>query len=323
MFPALVAHADWSTTPRKRRLAVARRVGDGYHVSAPQPIAQPAALPARLIRQAATDADRPVVLLGLDLPLGVPAAYAARAGITDFAAWLPRLGAVDPWRNFYLPAAAPDEIGLYRPFYPARPGGARQSHLLTGLQLASPAALRRLCDHATVRRRAAAPLFWAMGAQQVGKAAISGWRDLVVPARRAAPPGAVALWPFDGRWPDLAAAAQPVCVLAEAYPAEYVAQLGVDFGRISKRNPAARAVVGAQLAAWADAHAVTLSDELRAALRAGFGPGAAGEDPLDAVIGVCGLLNVVLHALPDMPDGLPPSVRHVEGWIFGQQDWPA
>jgi hypothetical protein len=44
--------------------------------------------------------------------------------------------------------------------------------------------LRRQCERATPTRRAACPLFWTLGSNQVGKAAISGWQEVIAPAQR-------------------------------------------------------------------------------------------------------------------------------------------
>ncbi|MDH3476583.1 MAG: hypothetical protein OEM59_23125, partial [Rhodospirillales bacterium] len=194
--PAVVAHADWSVDPRKRWLALATLdEKGGYRAAPPRPVG---ALPALLRDLAALAGPAGSVLLGVDFPLGLPAAYAARAGVGDFAALLPKLGR-GRWREFFAVAGRPEEISLARPFFPATQGekGAfSQAQLVSGLGLASAEELRRRCDHATAARRAAAPLFWTLGPQQVGKAALLAWRDLLIPALASARPPA--LWPFDG-----------------------------------------------------------------------------------------------------------------------------
>jgi hypothetical protein len=75
--------------------------------------------------------------------------------------------------------------------------------------------LRRECEKKQAGRRAACPLFWTLGANQVGKGAIVGWRDVLAPALRE---GDVSLWPFDGRLLDLLKAGK--IIIAETYPAE-------------------------------------------------------------------------------------------------------
>ena len=53
------------------------------------------------------------------------------------------------------------------------------------------------------------------------------------------------------------------------------------------------------------------------ALRSGFGPTAAGEDPFDAAAGLVGMLNVLFgHRLPGEP--ADDQIRRIEGWILGQ-----
>jgi hypothetical protein len=71
---------------------------------------------------------------------------------------------------------------------------------LNALEVSAIDDLRRECEKKQAGRRAACPLFWTLGASQVGKGAIVGWRDVLAPALRE---GGVVLWPFDGRLPDL------------------------------------------------------------------------------------------------------------------------
>ncbi len=306
MRPALVAHADWSAHPGKRWLAAARQRPDGgYTAGAPRLAGDPGTLAARLLAAA----DGEAVLLGLDLPVGLPAAYARRAGVDDFPALLPQLGKGD-WADFYHPAERPEDISLHRPFYPARPGGARRQHLLDGLGLAVDDLLRR-CDRRTPQRPAAAALFWTLGPQQVGKAAIAGWRDLLAPGLTS---GRLALWPFAGRLED---ALRPGRVLAaETYPAECGRHLDIRL-QGGKRSPETRRAAGPALLSWARAAGVLLEPALAGQITDGFGGGLDGEDRFDAVVGLFGMLNVVAgRRAPGEPDD--PHIRHIEGWIFGQ-----
>jgi hypothetical protein len=154
-----------------------------------------------------------------------------------------------------------------------------------------------------------------LGAQQVGKAAIAGWRDVLGPALEKRKD--VYLWPFAGPLEDLLA--RDGVVVAESYPAEFYGHLGLAFrpGRGGKRHRAARAANAAALLAWAATNPVTFSDELVEALRDGFGETATGEDRFDAAVGLVGILNVLLG---NRPAGDPPdeATRRVEGWILGQ-----
>ncbi|MCS6840376.1 MAG: DUF429 domain-containing protein [Roseiflexus sp.] len=312
-FPVLVAHADWGVTAARRRLAYALRQPDGRFIAyAPGPAGEPHTLLARLRALA----PRGGILFGVDFPLGLPLRYAAVAGIADFAALLPELGS-GRWARFYDVASRPCEISIERPFYPLRPGGARQAHLIQALGMTTINDLRRRCDLASAARRAAAPIFWTLGAQQVGKATIVGWRDMLGAARRAYARQDARfpwLWPFDGHLDDLIAAGR--LVVAEVYPGECYHHLSITL-RGSKRAQATRAAVGAALLAWADAAEVVLEPALRCAIDDGFGAAPGGDDDFDATVGLFGALNVVLRrrAAGEPEDEV---IRRVEGWILGQ-----
>jgi hypothetical protein len=312
---ALVAHADWSVAPAKRWLALAALEAGAYRAQPPQPVGDPQTLLSRLRAQAGPDG---AVLLGVDLPIGLPLAHARQAGVEDFVAWLPRLGQ-GVWRDFYRVAESHEEISLHRPFYPYRPGGTKQAHLLQALNVATVDDLRRRCDKAqSGGRQAAAALFWTMGAQQVGKAAISGWRDLLAPGLAR---GEIHLWPFQGALAELL---QPRhTVVAETYPAECYRHIGVSFSaprqgaRSGKRVQEERARNREALLQWANTAGVDLAPQLRAEIADGFGDSRNGEDRFDAVVGLFGLLNIVLGRWP-AGDPTDPAIRRVEGWILGQ-----
>ncbi len=80
----IVAHADWSVDPRKRWVAVARRDAGVWRLAAPAPVGEVATFLARLRAAAAGGA----VALGVDLPIGLPRAYAARLPERDFLHFL-------------------------------------------------------------------------------------------------------------------------------------------------------------------------------------------------------------------------------------------
>jgi hypothetical protein len=309
MRPALVAHADWSAGPQKRWRSVAVRRADGRYALAPTARLGPLEDFWRSLQQ--MDGER--ALLGFDFPLGLPRAYAGRAGIDDFLTVLPRFGE-GRWRQVYDVASGPTEIGLERPFYPARPGGCRRQELLDGLGLAEWSDLLRRCDERSATRNAACAPFWTLGGSQVGKAAIAGWRDLLAPALRAGQD--VALWPFQGPLHDLLARRR--YVVAETYPAEVYGHLGLVLRRHGgKRSQAARRANAGRLLAQLQRLGVAAGPAARAEIEDGFGAGADGEDRFDAVVGLLGMLNVVLGGRPSgEPDD--PIVRRIEGWILGQ-----
>lgn len=316
VLPGLVVHADWSTDAAKRWSARAVLGVDGrYTAHAPQPVGEAG---YHVARAAADAGPGGCALLGFDFPIGLPAAYAHRAGIASFRDAVPSFGQGD-WARFYEVAERPDEIGPFRPFYPRRPGGTSQRRLLDAHGVEHIGELRRRCERRTPNRAAASPLFWTLGGQQVGKAAIAGWRDVVVPALRH-PTLDVRLWPFDG---DLAALLGPGrVVLAETYPGDAYGYLGVDLrlgavdGRRGKRRQGSRRANAGTLLTWLGESGVRATAELAAEIRDGFGPRGSGEDAFDAVVGLFGMLEVVLGR---RPEGAPPEpeVRAVEGWILG------
>jgi hypothetical protein len=229
--PALVAHADWSVHPGKRWMAWAvRRPGGGYLALAPAPVGPLASFWTSL----AAAADPGAILVGFDFPIGLPAAYARRAGIEDFRTALAGFGE-GRWRDFYDVATTAEQIASTRPFYPHRPGSRRRRHLVEGLALETWDEMHRRCDGATPRRPAACPMFWTLGGNQVGKGMIVGWRDLLAPARRGGVD--VAIWPFDGALADLLRAHR--FVVAETYPGEVYGHLGLSLrARGGKRSHA-------------------------------------------------------------------------------------
>lgn len=304
--PALVAHCDWSLHAAKRWLSLAVREGQGWRFEVPEPVGDTATLARRLAARRRMEGS---VLVGFDFPIGLPHRYGALTGFSGFREALPQLGQ-GPWAQWYAVAETPAEISLQRPFYPYRPGGTRRAHLFDGLGIAHHD-LQRTCERSTLHRPAASMLFWTLGGNQVGKAAITGWREVVLPALA----HGAALWPFDGALPDLAATRD--LVLAETYPGEVYHQLGIPRGlRWSKRKQAGRKAVAPYLHAELDRHAHAGAD-LRALVTDGFGPPDAGEDPFDALVGLLGMLRVTDGL---QPEGVPddPAVRNWEGWILGQ-----
>jgi len=309
--PALIAHADWSTDSKKRAIARALRMADGsYTALTPEPVSD---LPDLFARLRAAAGARGTALMGFDFPIGLPRAYAKAARIDRFVPTLRQLGR-GSWKAFYDPAEDASQISVRRPFYPQRPGGTKRQHLIDALGLSGAQDLFRHCDRPTDLRGAASPLFWTLGAQQVGKAAISGWRDLIAPALRSDP--SPRIWPFDGRLAEMLS--QPGIVIAETYPSEFYGHLGLQIAvsNKSKLNPAHRRDDAERLLDWAARNEIRLSGALTADIRDGFGTGPDGEDRFDATIGLFGMLNVVLG---QRVQGEPadPVVRRIEGWILG------
>jgi hypothetical protein len=307
----LAAHADWSVDPRKRFVSVARRGTRGWTVAAPVPVGEVGDF---LVRLHIAAAGAPVAL-GVDFPVGLPRAYAARHGDGDFPAFLRGL-AHRP--DFFRVCAALEEVAPHRPFYPARgiKGMTRAAHA-AALGFADAVMLSRLCDRATAIRPAGAPLFWTLGANQVGKAAIAAWRDMLVPALVADAP--VDLWPFAGPFRGLLAPGR--VALAETYPAEALRHLGLRLPG-SKRRQTDRASLAGPLRTVMAARGIRAHRALDAALDDGFGADAAGEDRFDSLLGVLCVINVLDGHRPDSAPADPWLTRW-EGWVLGQTDLPA
>lgn len=304
---ATLVHADWSAGPAGRWAARATRTGTGWTAEAPVAAANLAGFTAGLLDAAA----RGPVLAGFDFPLGLPVGYGRRTGFAGFKSALPRFGR-DDWADFGRVAAAPEEVGLRRPFYPAAPGGASHRHLLDGHGVAGIGDLTRACERGGKGARAAGCLFWTLGGNQVGKAMLVGWHGVVGPALERG----ARLWPFDGDLGPLAR--RGGLTLAETYPADVYARLGARFGpRESKRRRDDRARKAPALLAWADAAGVVLAPALRAALADGFGAADKGGDRFDAVVGLLGMIGTVDGRWPaGAPDD--DDVRRWEGWILGR-----
>jgi hypothetical protein len=179
--------------------------------------------------------------------------------------------------------------------------------------------LLRKCERAYPGRGPASSLFWTLGGQQVGRAAISGWRDVLIPAiqkKNDAP----AIWPFQGNISELLQRESCNSIIVETYPAEACLHLGCQppGPNWSKKKQEDRMVVGIRLLRWSGDRGFRLSDPLVSAIEDGFGPSKNGEDPFDSVLGVMSMLEVIMRK---RSDGLPAdqSIRKIEGWIFGQE----
>lgn len=201
---------------------------------------------------------------------------------------------------------------MHRPFYPnGAYKGRRKEDLFRGHGASSVEPLLRRCERGGKGQRQACCLFWTLGGNQVGKAAISGWRDVLAPALRDR--GPISLWPFDGALSSLLVPEN--VVIAETYPAEYYSRFSNEpLG--SKRNLGDRKKFGALLLVWADDNSVALDDELRKQIEEGFPRGK--DDAFDAVVGLFGTLQVCLgQRATGEPDDC--IIQWVEGWILDRE----
>lgn len=306
--PNVVYHADCGGKDAKRWYAKAIFDNDGGYIAyAPKPVGHPGAFIERLCKEAG---DGGCGCVGFDFPIGVPAFYAERAGVSSFRTLLPKLGCAE-WKDFFTVCEKPEEISLYRPFYPnAAYKGRRKLELLGAHGAVSRELLLRRCDRGGEGRREACCLFWTLGPNQVGKAAIVGWRDVLAPALRG--DGRVGIWPFDG---ELWRLIMPgTVVIVETWPAEYYAWFSKEpFGK--KGNQSNRRKLAAPLVRWARTASVRIEDDLGADIQGGF---FQGQDAFDAVIGLFGMLDVFHgnHASGEPDDA---DIRKVEGWILGRR----
>jgi len=106
-------------------------------------------------------------------------------------------------------------------------------------------------------------LFWTLGGNQVGKGAISGWREMIVPRL-----DDIGLWPFDGRLADLLDT-RP-CVIAETYPGDVYRQLGMPRGGWSKRRQVDRQRIAKMMIPWLEARPDVDAHDLLPMIEDGF-----------------------------------------------------
>jgi hypothetical protein len=305
----IAAHSDWSVDKRKRWITIGRKVADFWVLDAPQPTGDVSQLVGRLAKAANEQA----VILGIDCPIGLPGAYAKQiAGFSDFPTFLKSLGRDDP---FFQVAETIDEVCLARPFFPKRSvaGPGFKLALAKALKLPDVNAMSRLVDRKTVNRPAAGQLFWTLGANQCGKAALAAWRDLLIPAFAAAQ---IRLWPFEGDLLGLAVPGQ--VVVAETYPAEALRQLGLRLTG-SKRAQTDRQSLRIDIRRVMEELKIKPSDDLASTVDDGFGSKPVGEDAFDSLIGALGVIGVLEGQRPDAPPG---PVDMWEGWVLGQTDLP-
>jgi hypothetical protein len=306
MQPTRIYHADWGTASSKRWLSSATLGLDGrYTAHASTPIENHRDLIPRIRHEIGADG---CALVGFDFPIGIPTSYARLAEVSAFEPFLKMLGSGN-WTDFYSVATLRSEISVHRPFYPFSPGGKRQVHLFKALGMKEIDDLRRECEKKQPGRRAACPLFWTLGANQVGKGAIVGWRDVLAPALH--DEKSVSLWPFDGYLDELL---QPgKIVVVETYPAEcYRWFLPQPLRGKGKQD--IRRTVGIHLTKWAAYLDLSLEPALLWMIEEGF---PEGDDAFDAVVGLFGMIAVVTgRRQPGEPR--ENRVRKLEGWILGQ-----
>jgi hypothetical protein len=175
----ILRHADWSCDPGKRWAATAHRSNKNWSVGAPQRVTSGADVVGLMYEAQRRGRSS---LFGFDFPIGLPVAFGEQTQFTSFVEAFSQFG-FGEWEKFFDVADAPDQISLNRPFYPKSSGvGRKHAHIFGPLNVKSIDDLRRVCERKASHRPAACPLFWTLGANQVGKAAIDGWQNVVRPA---------------------------------------------------------------------------------------------------------------------------------------------
>lgn len=301
----VVAHCDWGLDAKKRWMAVAKFKDGVWLLEPPEPVGDSARLLPRLAAHGSGDGS---VLVGFDFPIGLPRWYSERVGFASFRHALSAFGTSE-WEPWFDVAEHHSEISVRRPFYPMRPGGTRRLHQIEALGAPEGHVLLGECERATNDRQAACSLFWTLGGNQVGKGAISGWREVIIPNF-----ATVGLWPFDGDLQPLSR--RHPAVLAETYPGDVYRQLGIPRGGWSKRRQEDRQRVGQYILDWLAARPNLNASEVLSHVEDGFGSDSAGEDRFDAFVGLLGMLAVVTGERAERSQ-VADEVLMQEGWILG------
>jgi hypothetical protein len=304
--PEVVAAADWSINAAKRRIVTAELQGDVYLVAPAIEVQDPPKLIAGLREKAGLSG---TAFVGFDFPIGLPEAYAERAGFRTFREALGVVGRQEGWRDFFINSDAPS---VRQPFFPrsaATAGPGARQRLAGAMGIADFSSLLRKCEARTSDRAAAQCLFFTLGAKQVGRAACDGWSTVLQPAL-----ATVALWPFDGELEALLRT--PGVVVGEIYPAEAYRHVGVRFAAghgEGKGSKPARVRAFAHRLTEYEGGQIRLSEGARDQISSGFD----SDDDFDAMAGLLSMLDVVCGPVM-LTAPASVSIRTIEGWILGQ-----
>jgi hypothetical protein len=144
---------------------------------------------------------------------------------------------------------------------------------------------------------------------------LSGWFDLLRPALAQPAGDRPVLWPFAGEWSEVSGRHRRIVV--ETYPGAVYPWLEFSGSGWSKRRQEDRRTMATHILGWLGSHDVAVDDPIRTTILDGFGRGPEGEDPFDAVVGLCGMLMVVQGQRPPISRAMPSDALACEGWIFG------
>src|SRR5581483_2847972 len=120
-----------------------------YEVYPPEPVGDHTSLLRRLRCQLP---DGEAVLIGFDFPIGLPASYALKAGVTSFRSFLGETAGRSEWHRFYEISDTPS---LRQPFFPLpkQHSGNFRRQLAEALGWPDLSALRRRCEQKTTTRK--------------------------------------------------------------------------------------------------------------------------------------------------------------------------
>lgn len=246
-------------------------------------------------------------LMGLNMPIGMPAAYAKAAGIPSFRGILADLGKAVGWENFYTPTDKPE---LRQPFCPSTLGATfKKTVAIRAFALQEEGDLYRRCERKTAKRYQAKSIFDLTFPSETGRSALMGWPDLLMELSRSAQ-----LWPFDGKLTELLA--RPGFTVAEVYPDEAIAQLNLRFapdGERNKRSLHDRQDVVPLLLEMSESSGISISRELRDAALSGLNSQCEFEVFSCLIAAVRALRQQTTSEAPESKDCL-----EIEGWILGQ-----
>ena len=313
----MLVHSDWSVHSKKRWSAIAEKIEDKWQITEIKHINK---IQDCLLKNASQNGKS--ILAGFDFPIGIPNFWYELAGINDFIGFLDDVSSEKDdslkFQHFFEVADNISDVSYARPFYPnsaTKKGEKKKQDLLDRFKLCNADNLLRECERAVPNRLAASPLFWTIGAKQVGKAALSGWKEVIIPLYVE---GAL-LWPFQDIKPKEASFN---LILVETYPAEYYNFIEEDLmKRRSKRRQADRKDVGQKILTWLKQRKIKIEDKAKQQICDGFGATSDGEDRFDAIVGLCAMLEVVLGNKQAIPNEKLSAcnARNLkkEGWIFG------
>ena len=108
-------------------------------------------------------------------------------------------------------------------------------------------------------------------------------------------------------------------MVAETYPREFYQHFrSGPSGRGSKTKQEDRLRWIPALLDWAMALGMTWQPEIAQRVGIGFSDDINGEDELDAVVGLLGMIAVVTGAMESGEPTDDPAIGSVEGWILGR-----